>query len=81
MSARRTDMHRLQEVIRLHRLGRGQRAIARQLHIGRDTIRSYEEKLAEAGLLEGPADDLPGIESLQAVIAEWRFRRSVACRT
>lgn len=70
MSARRTDMHRIQEVIRLHRLGRGQRAIARQLRMGRDTIRSYQEKLQEADVLEGPADDLPTIEFLQEVIAE-----------
>lgn len=70
MSARRTDMHRIQEVIRLHRLGRGQRAIARQLRMGRDTVRSYHEKLEEAGLLDGAADDLPGIETLQKVITE-----------
>ena len=57
MSARGTDMHRIQEVVRLHRLGRSQRGIARQLRMGRDTIRTYHEKLSAAGLLGGPADD------------------------
>ena len=54
-------MHRIQEMIRLHRLGRGQRAVARQLRMGRDTVRTYHEKLGEAGLLDGPADELPGV--------------------
>ena len=70
MSARRIDMHRIQEVIRLHRLGRSRRVIARQLRMGRNTIRSYQEQLKKAGLLEGSADDLPAIEAVQAVIAE-----------
>jgi hypothetical protein len=35
MSARRTDMHRLQEVVRLHRMGRSSRRIARQLQSNR----------------------------------------------
>ena len=35
MGARRTDMHRLQEVIRLHRLGASSRRIAKQLSMGR----------------------------------------------
>ena len=52
MSARRIDMHQIQEVIRLHRLGKSRRAIARQLRMGRNTIRAYLEKLEEAGLLE-----------------------------
>ncbi len=63
-------MHQIQEVIRLHRLGRGQRAIARQLRMGRDTIRTYQEKLEQAGLLHGSPDDLPDIAVLQTMIAE-----------
>jgi transposase len=70
MSAKRTDMHRIQEVVRLHRLGQGQRAIAQQLRMGRDTIRTYEEKLREAGLLEGCPDDLPDTETLKEVISD-----------
>lgn len=70
MGARRTDMHRIQEIVRLHRLGRGQRGIARQLRMGRDTIRAYQEKLSEAGLLEGSPDELPTVDSLQKAVAQ-----------
>lgn len=70
MGARRTDMHRLQEVIRLHRLGNSSRRIARRLRMGRDTIRGYLEILAKAGVLDGPADELPASESLRGLIAE-----------
>ncbi|MBA2671471.1 MAG: hypothetical protein H0U67_13955 [Gemmatimonadetes bacterium] len=49
-------MHRLQEMLRLHRLGRGARSIARQVRMGRDTIRDYLEVLGHAGVLEGAGD-------------------------
>ncbi len=70
MSARRTDMHRIQELVRLHRLGQGQRAIAQQLGMGRDTIRTYQGKLREAGLLEGCPADLPDSAALREVVGE-----------
>lgn len=70
MGARRTDMHRLQEMLRLHRLGRRSRSIARQLRMGRDTIRGYLDILARAGWLEGPVDDLPELGALQALVQE-----------
>lgn len=70
MSARRTDMHRLQELIRLHRLGRSHRQIARQLRMGRDTIREYAAAFSRAELLDGPPDELPARASLQAVVNE-----------
>lgn len=70
MGARRTDMHRLQELLRLHRLGRGSRDIARKLRMGRDTIRHYLRALSKAGILEGSADDLPEIDALCAVLEE-----------
>lgn len=68
MSARRTDMHRLQEVIRLHRLGRSRRRIGRQLRMGRDTVRWYLEAFSKAGVLEGAPDDLPELGVLQALV-------------
>jgi transposase/DNA-binding CsgD family transcriptional regulator len=61
-------MHRLQEVIRLHRLGRSCRGIARRLAMGRDTIRGYLAALAAASLLEGPPDDLPGLDTLAVLV-------------
>ena len=51
MGARRTDLHRLQEMLRLHRLGQGSRGIARRLRMGRDTIRCYLRALSAAELL------------------------------
>ena len=70
MGAARIDMHRLQEVIRLHRLGRSGRAIARQLRIGRNTVGAYLDAVSEAGLLEGSADELPAVDVLRAVAEE-----------
>ena len=70
MGARRTDMHRLQEVIRLHRLGVSSRRIARRLGMGRDTIRSYLKLLSQASLLDGAVDELPPLESLRQLVAE-----------
>lgn len=52
-------MHRLQEVIRLHRLGKSARRIARHLSMGRNTIGEYLDVLSRAGLLDGPVDSLP----------------------
>lgn len=63
-------MHRLQEMLRLYRLGRGSRAIARQLRMGRDTIRGYLDALARAGRLEGSPDELPELDLLRAILRE-----------
>jgi transposase len=63
-------MHRLQEVIRLHRLGRSGRQIARRLRMGRETVRGYLDAFGKAGLLEGVAEDLPECGVLRAVVGE-----------
>lgn len=70
MGAARTDMHRLQEVIRLHRMGSSSRRIAQQLSMGRDTIRQYLRQFADAGLLDGAADALPALDALRALVIE-----------
>lgn len=70
MGARRTDMHQLQEMLRLHRLGRGSRDIARQLRMGRDTIRRYLQALDKAGLLAGTPEELPELDSIRAIVEE-----------
>lgn len=71
MTARRTDMHRIQELIRLHRMDQSVRSIARQLRMGRDTVRSYQTALRAAGVLDGddPAE-IPALEDLRVVIQE-----------
>jgi transposase len=63
-------MHRLQEVIRLHRLGKSSRRIARHLSMGRDTIREYLAVLSDAGLLAGPIDELPELDVLSKLVRE-----------
>jgi len=68
MSARRIDMHRLEELVRLHRRGRSARAIARQLKMGRDTARSYLKALEVASLLEGETDRLPSVKEMKAAL-------------
>lgn len=69
MGAHRTDMQRLQELARLHRLGRSRRDdVARLLGMGRDTIRHYAAALAAAGLLEGPSADVPSLDALTAAV-------------
>lgn len=66
MSAKRTSMHRLQELVRLHRQGRSRREIARLLQMSRNTVREYQEVLATAGLLDGPLPDVPPEDALLA---------------
>lgn len=61
-------MHRLQELVRLHRMGTGAREVARLLAMSPNTERAYREGLAAAGLLEGPADDLPALEALKTAL-------------
>jgi transposase len=63
-------MHRLQEVIRLHRMGRSGREIARQLRMGRETTRTYLTAFSKARLLDGDADHVPEVEPLRAAVKE-----------
>ena len=54
MTAKRVEVHRLQEFVRLHRLGtKSAREIARLLKMGRTTEWSYRKALTEAELLAG----------------------------
>lgn len=68
MTAKRTPMHRLQELVRLHRLGQGARAVARQLQISPTTERQYRRAIQAAGLLAGDVDDLPTVADLKAAV-------------
>ena len=70
MGSKRIGMHRLQEAVRLHRLGRSQRAIAGQLRIGRNTLRQYFEAISKGGHLEGEPDELPAADVLRVLIEE-----------
>lgn len=61
-------MHRLEELVRLHRMGQGAREVARLLGMGPNTERRYREALEAAGLLEGSPDELPSAEQLQEAV-------------
>lgn len=52
-------MHRIHELVRLHREGKGAREVARLLGMSPNTERSYRNALWLAGLLEGDAAALP----------------------
>ena len=70
MTAKRVEVHRLQEFVRLHRLGaKSAREIARLLKMGRTTEWSYCKALTEAELLAGDPDKLPGLAELKAAVA------------
>ena len=68
MANRRPEMHRLQDLVRLHRLKTGARETARLLAMSPNTERQYREALAKAGLLDGSPDDLPSLETLKAAV-------------
>jgi hypothetical protein len=70
MSARRMGMHRLQELVRLHRMGKGARAVAALLKMSPNTERQYRLALAASGLLAGDVEDLPSAEALRAAVVE-----------
>lgn len=65
-------MDKLRELVRLHRLGRNARAVARVLRMSPNTERRYRTILAEAGLLDGDPDDLPELDVLVAVCSAGR---------
>ena len=77
MAAKRIDMHRLQEMVRLFRQGNGYREIARLLHMSPNTERPYREALLAAGLLGGDVSDLPSLEVLQTAVRE-HFKERVS---
>lgn len=69
MSMRRVDMDRLQELVRLHRMGTGAREVARLLSMSPNTERAYREALDREGLLAGEVEALPDLDVLKAAVA------------
>lgn len=64
------DMHQLQELVRLHRLGHSVGDIATALQIDPKTERKYRRTLRLAGLLDGPATELPELVALRTAVIE-----------
>src|SRR5262245_30808815 len=63
------DMHRLQDLVRFHRMGTGARLVARRLRISPNTERAYRRALEAQGLLAGDPNALPELETLRHAIA------------
>lgn len=61
-------MDRLQELVRLHRMGTGEREVARILKMSPTTERAYRNALVDEGLLAGPPEDVPLLEVLRAAV-------------
>jgi len=61
-------MHRLQDLVRLHRQGLPARSIARVLRMGRNTVARYSDALRSEQLLDGDAADIPETATLRAAI-------------
>jgi len=62
------EMHRLQELVRLHRMHTGKREVARLLGMSPNTERQYREVLSAAGLLAGAVSELPDLAVLQGAV-------------
>ncbi len=61
-------MHRLEELVRLHRMKTGTRETARLLRMSPNTERRYREALVAEGLLEGPVEEIPPLETLKSAV-------------
>jgi len=73
---KKVDMHKLQDLVRLLRMGKSQRQSARLLSMGRNTVSLYVGLLEDADLVDGEADELPELDALlQAVRGEERPER------
>ena len=68
MSAKRVEMDRLIELVRLHRMGEGSREVCRLLGMSPKTELRYRRALGEAGLLQGSVDALPDAEAISAAL-------------
>lgn len=65
-------MHRLEELVRLHRMGTRVREVARLLGMSPNTERAYRQALEVAELLRGPVSTLPALEELKAAVLAHR---------
>jgi transposase len=61
-------MHKLQELVRYHRLGCGPREAARLLEISHNTEQRYRRAIEKAGLLAGDPGELPDPAALREAV-------------
>jgi transposase len=74
MTAKRTVMERVLELLRLHRMGTKPRVVARLLKMSPNTEREYRTILEGEGLLRGSITELPSLEEIKAVIEKGKPR-------
>jgi transposase len=65
-------MHRLQELVRLHRMGTGCREAAAMLAMSPNTERVYRQALIAASLWDGDVDALPALDELRRAVEAHR---------
>ncbi len=61
-------MHRLQDLVRYARMGAGCRERARLLNMSPNTERQYRTAFEKEGLLVGPVESLPELDTLRAAV-------------
>ena len=71
MSREIVEMYRLQELVRLHRLGNGCHEVARLLKLGPNQERKYRVAIEKADLLKGDVKKLPATEELRAAVMKY----------
>ena len=71
-------MHRLSQLVLLHRLGKSAREVARLLGMSPNTEREYRLILHPTGLLSGCPEQLPSAEELQALVLQGKPEREHA---
>lgn len=64
----RVEMHRVEELVRLHRMKVGPREAARILKMGPNIERKYRKALQAEGLLDGSVEELPALDVLRAAV-------------
>lgn len=69
-------MHRLQELVRLHRMDTGAREVARLLRMGPNTEREYRCALEAEDVLEGDPAELPELATLKAAVLKHKPEKS-----
>ena len=65
---KRTTMHRLQELVRLLRMGTRKHEAARLLSMSPNTERKYREAFEKAGILDDNLKELPTLEELRKIV-------------
>lgn len=63
-------MHKIQELVRLIRMGEQPRSVRRLLKMSSKTEVKYRKAIENAGLLAGSPDDLPPLAALRAALLE-----------